>query len=351
MGLAAAAHLAARGIEPLVLEAGDAVGRERSRVGPRARVLAVGVQPRPGRRGCWPSRAGTAPDPRRTRPGAEIVERYLEPLAALPAIAPRAHLGARVVAVTRHGIDKLKDEAARRRRSSWSSTRRGEERRYLASAVIDASGTWTRPNPLGAGGAARAAASAPRAGRISYGIPDVLGARPGALRRPARAGRRQRPLRLQRDPRPRDAARLRAGDRDRVGDPRRRPGPQVRRRRRRPAAGARRARRGGARAGRRRLGRARRRLPDPPACRSSDGRWSWPTATRSIAADEVIAATGFRPDLSLLGELRLDLDDRVEAARALAPLIDPERALVRLGAAARRRRAQPPGRRACSWSA
>ena len=42
-----------------------------------------------------------------------------------------------------------------------------------------------------------------------------------------------------------------------------------------------------------------------------------------VAADEVIAATGFRPDLTLLGELRLDLDDRVEAARALAPLIDP----------------------------
>jgi hypothetical protein len=40
-------------------------------------------------------------------------------------------------------------------------------------------------------------------------------------------------------------------------------------------------------------------------------------------ADEVIATTGFRPDLSVLGELRLDLDDRVEAPRALAPLIDP----------------------------
>ena len=44
---------------------------------------------------------------------------------------------------------------------------------------------------------------------------------------------------------------------------------------------------------------------------------------RAIAADEIIAATGFRPDLALLGELRLDLDDRVEAPRALAPLIDP----------------------------
>ncbi|MDQ3412889.1 MAG: NAD(P)-binding domain-containing protein, partial [Chloroflexota bacterium] len=39
--------------------------------------------------------------------------------------------------------------------------------------------------------------------------------------------------------------------------------------------------------------------------------------------DAVIAATGFRPDLSLLAELRLDLDPAVESPRALAPLIDP----------------------------
>ena len=36
-----------------------------------------------------------------------------------------------------------------------------------------------------------------------------------------------------------------------------------------------------------------------------------------IVADEVMAATGFRPDLDMLRELRLDLDDRVEAARTL----------------------------------
>ena len=54
-----------------------------------------------------------------------------------------------------------------------------------------------------------------------------------------------------------------------------------------------------------------------------DGRLVLRDGSHRIAADEVIAATGFRPDLTLLGELRLDLDDRVEAARALAPLIDP----------------------------
>jgi hypothetical protein len=42
-----------------------------------------------------------------------------------------------------------------------------------------------------------------------------------------------------------------------------------------------------------------------------------------VVADRVIAATGFRPDLTVLGELRLDLDDRVEAPRSLASLIDP----------------------------
>jgi hypothetical protein len=39
--------------------------------------------------------------------------------------------------------------------------------------------------------------------------------------------------------------------------------------------------------------------------------------------DEVVAATGFRPDLDLTRELRLDLDPVTEAPVRLAPLIDP----------------------------
>jgi hypothetical protein len=39
--------------------------------------------------------------------------------------------------------------------------------------------------------------------------------------------------------------------------------------------------------------------------------------------DLVVNATGFRPDLDMLREVRLDLDDIVEAPRRLAPLIDP----------------------------
>jgi hypothetical protein len=56
---------------------------------------------------------------------------------------------------------------------------------------------------------------------------------------------------------------------------------------------------------------------------SHDGQVVVVDGDRRLVADEVIAATGFRPDLAVLGELRLDLDDRVEAPRSLAPLIDP----------------------------
>jgi len=44
---------------------------------------------------------------------------------------------------------------------------------------------------------------------------------------------------------------------------------------------------------------------------------------RNVVADELIVATGFRPDLAFLGELRLGLDPAIDAPMALAPLIDP----------------------------
>jgi hypothetical protein len=39
--------------------------------------------------------------------------------------------------------------------------------------------------------------------------------------------------------------------------------------------------------------------------------------------DEIISVTGYRPDLNMLSELRLSLDQNTEAASAIAPLIDP----------------------------
>ncbi|EKE67308.1 FAD-dependent pyridine nucleotide-disulfide oxidoreductase, partial [Oceanibaculum indicum P24] len=44
---------------------------------------------------------------------------------------------------------------------------------------------------------------------------------------------------------------------------------------------------------------------------------------QEVAVDEIVVATGFRPDLSFLREVRLGIDPALECATALAPLIDP----------------------------
>ena len=57
------------------------------------------------------------------------------------------------------------------------------------------------------------------------------------------------------------------------------------------------------------------------------GRWAGGAGGRRRATtapvDEVVVLTGFRPDLSFLSEVRLDLDPVLQAPRALAPMIDP----------------------------
>jgi hypothetical protein len=44
---------------------------------------------------------------------------------------------------------------------------------------------------------------------------------------------------------------------------------------------------------------------------------------QTVTVDRIVAATGYRPDHSIAGELRLDLDPILGSTRALAPLIDP----------------------------
>lgn len=321
VGLAAAAHLLARGLEPIVFEAGDRVGASIHSWG-HVRVFSpweynldpVAVE-------LLESHAWTAPSLDGYPTGAELIERYLEPLAATPEIAGSLHLGARVTGVTKAGIDKLKDAGRDEAPFELIVDERSVEQRYLARAVIDASGTWTKPNPLGAGGLP-AAGEAALADRIAYGIPDVLD-----IDRERYAGKRVvvvgsghsafnaiLDLVTLRDSAPTTQIvwAIRGGAPGRKygggGDD------QL------PARGA--------------LGATVRGLvADGSVALAAgfqtrmvserDGSIVLADADREIVADEVIAATGFRPDLSLLSELRLDLDDRVETARALAPLIDP----------------------------
>jgi thioredoxin reductase len=322
VGLAAAAHLLDRGLEPLIFEAGAQVGASVREWG-HVRVFSpweFNIDPVAEQ--LLDAAGWAAPDRHGYPTGAELAARYLEPLAALPAISERLRLSARVVAVGKQGLDKLKDTGRDEAPFELVVDEDGEERRYLASAVIDASGTWTHPNPLGAGGLPAAGERA-HADRISYGIPDVLGAD-----RERYAGRRVLvvgsghsafnailDLVALRDLEPatqivwaiRGAAPGRkygGGGDDQL-----------------PARGA--------------LGNAVRALVEDGSIAlnggfhtravstRADGKIVLTDGERELVSDEVIAATGLRPDLAMLGELRLDLDDRVEAARELAPLIDP----------------------------
>jgi hypothetical protein len=321
VGLAAAAHLIDRGIRPVVFEAGAYVGASVREWG-HVRVFSPWeFNIDPVARELLDRSGWTPPEPDGYPTGDELVDRYLEPLAALPAIAGTLRLGARVTGVARHGIDKLKDSGREQAPFELVVEQDGNERRVLARAVIDASGTWTRPNPLGSGGLPAAGERAVR-DRIAYGIPDVLG-----RDRDRYAGRRvlvvgsghsafNAILDLvalgESEPTTEVVWAIRGaapgrkyggGDTDQL-----------------PARGA--------------LGDSVRRLVEEGGVElvagfhtrhvaAFDDRLVLADGAREIVADEVIAATGFRPDLDMLRELRLDLDDRVEATRALAPLIDP----------------------------
>jgi thioredoxin reductase len=255
--------------------------------------------------------------------GAELVTSYLQPLAKLPEIEPHLRFGARVLAVARAGHDKMK--TAGREQAPFEirvRTSAGEER-VLASAVIDASGTYGIANPLGASGL-RAIGEDECRQHIFYGIPDVLGAE-----RPRYAGRSVAVIGSGHSAFNAllDLAQLQTTA----------PGTTitwvVRRRDVSTAYG------GGtadALPARGALGARLRALVDggrirlvtgfrTTAVQRIDGQIELRDPDRQPLGpfDEIIAVTGFRPDLAMLRELRLDLDPIVESPRALAPLIDP----------------------------
>lgn len=179
VGLAAAAHLAGRREPFVVLEAGPEVGHAIRQWG-HVRVFSpwrYNIDKAALR--LLKAAGWSHPDPDSLPTGHEIVSLYLEPLASLPALKHGIRLASRVTAVGRRDTDKLKSAGRDDQPFALRVTpANGEEYELLARAVIDCSGTWLTPNPLGSSGypvpGERAASDA-----LAYGIPDVLGrARP-----------------------------------------------------------------------------------------------------------------------------------------------------------------------------
>ncbi|MFE6973306.1 NAD(P)-binding domain-containing protein [Streptomyces sp. NPDC057682] len=324
-GLAAAAHLVDRGLRPLVLEAGAQAGTA-VRAWAHVRLFSTwGEVTDPAAEKLLAPTGWVKPDPATYPTGGDWAERYLQPLADVLGDAVR--LGATVTGISRAGRDRIVDaDRAAQPFVVHVTHADGHEERLFARAVVDASGTWTTPGPAGASGLPALGEKA-AADRISYRVPDLQ----DPAVRARYAGRRTAvvgtgasaftALASLADLARTDGATgthavwvLRrgisgstfgGGTADQL-----------------PARGA--------------LGLAAKaavdeghadavtgfrteaieRAGDRLVLVAEDGR-------RLDPVDEVIVLTGLRPDLSFLGELRLGLDERLQAPVALAPLIDP----------------------------
>ncbi|MGW0043892.1 NAD(P)-binding domain-containing protein [Rhodococcus sp. NPDC003348] len=324
IGLAAAAELRERGLTPLVFERGQAAGAavaqwNHVRLFSRWSEL---VDPAAERLLTTTGWAHPAPESYPT--ASQWVSDYLVPLAA--ALGDAVQLGAEVVGVARRGRDRVVD-AGRDTEPLSVHIRRadGSEDRILAGAVIDASGTWGTPNPLGSEGLPAAGERAASA-RISYRVPGVDDPQVRAEyagKRTVIAGAGHSALTAivtlaslaAEAPGTRITWAVRragvgtafgGGEDDQL-----------------PARGA--------------LGlRAKKAVDDGllqvvtgfrTTTVESDGAGPIVLVSdagqRIEAVDRVVALTGFRPDLSWLSEIRLGLDPVLQAPVELAPLIDP----------------------------
>jgi thioredoxin reductase len=325
VGLAAAANLVERGIPVRVYESGATVGAN-LREWAHVRIFTTWEQSvDPVSRRLLEADGWSIPQANALPTGGDLVDRYLAPLSRVKGLADAIETGAKVTAISRQGIDKV----ASRGRETKPFTLRirkldGSERVDLARVVIDASGTWQNPNPLGATGLP-ATGEAEARDHLAYGMPDILGRQRDcyAGKRVAVVGAGYSAINVLLDVtqlgteagplfwvvRGRNMAKIYGG-----GD-------------------------ADALAARGRLGQRLKSLVD-------GGRITLVTgfATESIArsgdavtlagrvdgeavtlppVDEVVVATGQRPDLKMTRELRLELDPWLESVKALGPMIDP----------------------------
>ena len=326
VGLATVAHLIDYGETPLIFEAGESVGQNmlswaHVRMFSPWQYTVDKVMVKQLEATGW-----EMPPLDGLPTGGDLVTGFLRPFADLPTVKEALHLNSKVIAISRLHTDKMKDES----RDDLPfvlhvEDENGDDIIVQAKAVIDASGTWHNPNPIGAHGLS---ASGEKANRdaIYYGIPDILnsdsqryankrvlvvGSGHSAINALLELGKLRetypettmfwamRGNKMQAVYGGQDADAL-------------------------PARGA--------------LGTRMKALVDNGAvtilspfylakierdnealCVTGDS----DKGQISVAVDEIIGTTGARPDLGMLRELRLNLDSSLETTPTLAPMIDP----------------------------
>jgi thioredoxin reductase len=325
IGLAAAAQLHERGIEFVVYEAGQSIASSMAAWGHTRLFSPWQHLVDPAARRLLLEDGWVEPDEAVLPTGSELIAQYLAPLAAVEAIASRIRTGSQVLAVSRQGMDRTRtpDRGSR----AFVLRIAGADANVTdvqAAAVIDASGTYLNPNslgsngldPLGFGGVADL---------VSHALPDVLGAErlrfagrhtavvgaghsaANTLINLAQLAREEPGTTVTWIIRSQAALRVLGSDDDELQ----------------------------ARAS---IGATVRALVESGAIHQVDGFeivgldragegvdivGNRRGGLEHVRADLIVNATGFRPNLDMLREIRLSLDEIVEAPSALAPLIDP----------------------------
>ncbi|WP_157156703.1 NAD(P)-binding domain-containing protein [Diaminobutyricimonas sp. LJ205] len=325
IGLAAGAQLLERGVDFVIYEAGDTVAASMElwahiRLFSPWELLVDKAAARLLETAGWQAPPATALPTAR-----EVIDGYLAPLAALPEIASRVRFGVEVVAVSREGMDRTRTAGRAEAPFVLRTVHRdGHVADITARAVIDASGTYRTANSLGSSGldplGAREVADL-----VSHALPDVLGAERARF-----AGKRVLVVGAGHSAantllslaalsgesagttvfwgiRNENAVRVFGSADDELTA---------------------RASLGSAVHGL--VERGDIRLVDRFEIVALERRGNGVRVTgnraggvETIDVDVVVNATGFRPELGMLREIRLDLDEVVEAPRGIAPLIDP----------------------------
>jgi thioredoxin reductase len=324
IGLAAAANLVERGIDFVVYEAGDTIADSMRQWGHIRLFSPWKHLIDPASRRLLEASGWVHPDDEGLPTGAELIEQYLAPLAALAPIASRIRRGVEVTAVAREGMDRTRTANRLTTPFLLRLSEHGDVTEVTARAVIDASGTYRSPNSLASSGL-EPLGLPEVADLVSHALPDVLGR--DRIRFAGRhttvvgAGHSAANTLLnlaalaESEPGTRITWVIRNASAIRVTTS---PDDELQ-----------------ARAS---LGSRVDALVASGAIEVLDrfeivGLSRQGDAVRILGSragelvehdtDLVVNATGFRPNLDMLREVRLELDDIVEAPRRLAPLIDP----------------------------
>lgn len=174
VGLAAASHVIDRGMTPIIFEEGEEAGHavrkwEHVRLFSPWKFNMDKAAEKLLKKNDWEK-----PNPDELPTGKELLDRYITPLATKTILKDHIHYNSTVIAISRLHTDKVKTSDRENLPYLLKVEMRGKTEFVKATSVIDTSGTWFNPNPIGSGGIT-ADGEEEYADKITYGIPNVLG--------------------------------------------------------------------------------------------------------------------------------------------------------------------------------